>query len=784
LSPSLAWPLRGWSRRLLVALAAIAFPILSLLALDRLFPLPLQPDPSRFSTVVAAADGTPLRAFADDQGVWRYPVRPEEISPLYLQALLGYEDRWFRYHPGVNPFALARAAWQWAAHGQVVSGGSTLTMQVASLLDPHPRTVAGKLRQCLRALQLEGHLGKDRILALYLDLAPFGGPIEGVEAASFAYLGKPARLLSHAEAALLAVLPQAPSRLRPDRHPEAAEQARNKLLDRLAHFGVWSPRTVAEAKLEHVLPQFHAEPLTAPLLARRLRPELSPEQALATTIDAGLQRSLEGQLGAFAADLPEKTSVAILVVENRGLQVRAYIGSVDFLDEQRFGHVDMVQARRSPGSTLKPFLYGFALEDGIIHSESLLVDAPQSFNGYRPENFADDFSGPVSVREALQRSLNVPAVEVLDRLGPEVLVARLRNGGLPLFLPAGAGPNLSIVLGGAAARLEDLVAAYTSLARRGLSGRLRFTEDQPLRERRMLSEGAAWIVRDILEGVPRPAPGSDAASERRRVAWKTGTSYGFRDAWAIGVADDYTVGVWVGRPDGTPMPGYFGAVTAAPILFHVLDTLPAPSGVRTGRPPSVCSAEICWPLGTEPRSPDDPLCHERRTAWVLNGVVPPTLPDRALQGTEGLLARVWVDSATGLQIPPGCAIAPREPRDIARWPLALEPWLPDDLLAKARAPELDPRCPQAAPADGAVTIRGLEPETTLRRAGADGPPPSVTLSALGARGELYWLVNGKLRRHTGAAEPLRLTFQVPGRYEITAMEPSGRYDRVEVMVMP
>jgi penicillin-binding protein 1C len=299
----------------------------------------------------------------------------------------------------------------------------------------------------------------------------------------------------------------------------------------------------------------------------------------------------------------------------------------------------------------------------------------------------------------------------------------------------------------------------------------------------MLSEGAAWIVRDLLEGVPRPAPGSDAAPERRRVAWKTGTSYGFRDAWAIGVTDDYTVGVWVGRPDGTPMPGYFGAVTAAPILFHVLDSLPAPNGVRQRRPPSVRSAEICWPLGIEPRSQDDPLCHERRTAWVLNGVVPPTLPDRALQGTEGLLARVWVDPATGRRMPLGCGAGPKESRDIARWPLALEPWLPDDLLAKARAPELDPRCGQATSV-GAVTIRGLEPSATLRRAGADGPPPSVTLTALGARGDLYWLVNGRLRRRSGPAEPLRLTFQAPGRYQITAMEPSGRYDRVDVTVMP
>ncbi len=768
------------------ALRIAAFVAVCVLALDRLFPLPLTPDPARFSTLVVADDGTPLRAFADDRGVWRYPVTPEQVSPLYLQALINYEDRWFFYHPGVNPLALVRAAWQWVAQGRVVSGGSTLAMQVASLIDPHERTVAGKLKQCLRALQIEWHLSKEQILALYLNLAPFGGPLEGVQAASFAYLGKPARTLSHAEAALLAVLPQAPSRLRPDRHPAAAEEARNKVLQRLAEHRVWSRETVQEAEIEPVAQEFHAQPLTAPLLARRLKPKLSPARPFSTTIDAETQRRLEDQLGLFTADLPEKTSVAILVVENAGLQVRAYIGSVDFRDGRRFGHVDMVRARRSPGSTLKPFLYGFALEEGLVHSESLLVDAPQSFDGYRPENFGQDFSGPVSVREALQRSLNVPAVDLLERIEPAVFVARLRNGGLPLYLPRGAEPNLSIVLGGAAARLEDLVAAYACLARRGLSGRLRFTGDQPLEERRMLSEGAAWIVRDILEGIPPPGPASEAGSvERRHVAWKTGTSYGFRDAWAIGVTDDYTVGVWVGRPDGTPMPGQYGAITAAPILFHVVDTLPARRGARTARPSSVQRVQVCWPLGIAPRSPEDPLCHEQRTAWALNGMVPPTLPDRAQQGDQGLLARVWVNHATGLQVPLGCPVGTREVREVARWPLALEPWLPSDILAKARLPELDPRCrvPISAAA-GNVRIRGLESVSTLRRAGADGPPPAITLTAVGGQGDLYWLVNGKLRHRTAPDQSLRLSFAEPGSYQITAMDRTGRYDRVDVRVMP
>ncbi|HSS07275.1 MAG TPA: transglycosylase domain-containing protein, partial [Rhodanobacteraceae bacterium] len=348
------------------------------LLLDRLFPIPL-PDPTAGSTVVLARDGTPLRAFPDSDGVWRYPAKPEDVSPLYIEALLTYEDRWFYKHPGVNPLALARAFGQWVVHRRLVSGGSTLTMQVARILDGTPHSAAGKLRQILRALQLEAHLSKREILTLYLDRAPFGGTIEGVEAASWAYLGKPAARLSHAEAALLAVLPQAPSRLRPDRNADAARTARDKVLDRMAELGVWSSAEVHDASVESVAARTLQPPLRAALLAERLHEEHPTERRISTTIDAELQRALEARVGDYLARLPERTSAALLVVDNATLEARAYVGSAVFGDEARLGHVDMVRAWRSPGSTLKPFLYGLALDDGLIDSESLLVDAPQSF---------------------------------------------------------------------------------------------------------------------------------------------------------------------------------------------------------------------------------------------------------------------------------------------------------------------------------------------------------------------------------------------------------------------
>lgn len=755
--------------------------------LDRLFPPPL-PEAGG-ATVVLAADGTPLRAFPDRAGVWRYPVTPDEVSPYYLQALLGYEDRWFRRHGGINPVALARAAWQRFRHGRVVSGGSTLSMQVARVLEPHPRTVGGKLRQSLRALQLEWHLDKDEILALYLNHAPFGGTVEGVEAASWAYLGKSSRDLSRAEAALLAVLPQAPSRLRPDRHPEAARQARDKVLDRLVVLGDWTPAEVEAARIEPVVSRRLRPPMHAALLARRLHASLPGETRIRSTLDANLQRSLEARLAAYFAPLPERSSAALLVVDNATLEARAYVGSLDFGDHKRLGHVDMVRAVRSPGSTLKPFLYGLAMDDGLVHSESLLLDAPQSFGDYRPANFDPTFNGPVSVAEALRLSLNVPAVDLLDRVGPERFTARLAHGGVRLRLPRGARPNLSIILGGTGTRLEELVGAYAAFHRGGLAGEVRYTPDAPMRERRLLSEGAAWIVREILEAHGRPGlrEGVVDVSGRQRVAWKTGTSYGFRDAWAIGGTRRYTVGVWVGRPDGTPMPGQYGAITALPLLFEVIDGLPRDprDGQRPPMPPSVQAREICWPLGLPPEPAAPALCQRRREAWTLAGQLPPTLPERD--------ARIWgagrltidVDPRSGQRLSADCrGDPPRHRRDIARWPSLATPWLPAVERRASAIPPLSPDCaPDALDDLENLRIDGPAEGSLLASPPGSRRPPSLRLRALGTTARVQWLVNGRLAGETRGQGSWTMDFDQPGPQRVTALADTGAWAELRVRVL-
>lgn len=751
---------------------------------DRIWPLPLPKDD--LARVVLAEDGTPLWRFADANGVWRYPVQTSEVSPYYLDALLTYEDRWFYQHPGVNPLALARATWQNLSGARVVSGGSTLSMQVARLLDPHSRTFHGKLRQLWRTAQLEWHLSKEEILNLYLNRAPFGGTLQGVAAASWAYLGKSPSQLTHAEAALLAVLPQAPSRLRPDRHPQRAQEARDKVLRRLAEFQVWPHAAVDEALEEPLLLAPRLEPSLAPLLARRLnRPDSPP--LIRTTLDATLQRRLEDLLLGWRARLPEHTSAAILVVEEETMAVRAYLGSVDINDAKRFGHVDMISALRSPGSTLKPFLYGMALDEGLIHSESLLQDVPRRYGDYRPGNFSMGFTGAVPASTALSSSLNLPAVQLLEAYGPKRFAAEMRMGGVPLALPALAEPNLALILGGAGSRLEDLVSGYSAFARDGKSATLRLQPDDTLRERPLLSPGAAWIVRRILSGQARPDRDPRAELVQRPVlAWKTGTSYGFRDAWAIGVGPRYLIGVWIGRPDGTPVPGQFGLASAAPLMLQVHDVLTNRDSQRgisapvKPVPANVGVAAICWPLG-QPMSRSDPNCRRQRFAWTLDNTTPPTLQALDQPLSVGLMESVWVN-AKGLRVDAHCPGAER--KNITLWPAPLEPWLPRAERREARIPAADPDCPPPAlAASSPLSIVGVREGDQLRLPAASQQALRLKISALGGSGRRWWFLNGAPLGDSANQDFISASFEQLGRYQLSVLDEAGQTARLEFSVV-
>jgi len=529
------------------------------------------------SVEVLDRNGVLLRAFQVEDGRWRLSVDPGAVDPAYLAMLIAYEDRRYLSHPGVDLRSLLRAAVQAAWNGRVVSGASTLTMQVARLLEESGTgQVSGKLRQMRVALALERRLSKQQIVGLYLSLAPFGGNLEGVRSATLAYFGKEPRRLTPAEVALLVAIPQSPEARRPDRHPDRAEAARSRVLDRAMGAGLIDADQAAAARTESVPDHRRPVPALAPHMADRMRAADPAKRRHKLTLDARLQAQMETLAAEAVAARPEALQVAIVIADHLSGEVLASVGSAAYTGDARQGFIDMTSALRSPGSTLKPLIYALAFDEGMAHPETLLEDRPMSFGGYAPQNFDRTFHGTIRAREALQLSLNIPAVALTDAMGPARLLAGLRRAGVNPVIP-GNQPGLAVALGGVGVTLNDMVQFYAALARGGVTLPLRVT-GTGTEGGRLVSETAAWQVADILSGLP-PPPGAP----ENRLAYKTGTSYGHRDAWAIGFDGRHVIGVWMGRADGTPVPGAFGGELAAPVLFQAfnrlkpqLDPLPPP----------------------------------------------------------------------------------------------------------------------------------------------------------------------------------------------------------------
>lgn len=554
-------------------------------ALDRAYPPPL--DPPATSVEVVDRDGALLRPLATPEGAWRFRVTLDDVDRQFLDMLVAYEDKRFRDHAGVDPLALGRAAWQMATTGRIVSGGSTITMQLARLIEPRgQRSLGAKLRQMARALQIERRLSKDDILERYLTLAPYGGNLEGIRAASLAWYGKEPRRLGLGEAALLVSLPQLPERRRPDRHPQAAEAARDRVLDRMVGAGLIDEREAERGRVTALPAMRRALPFLAAHAAERALREHPDEGRIDLTLSRRAQEGLERVAREAARRLGPHLSVAIVMADARTGDIVAEIGSAGFFDESRRGWIDMTRIVRSPGSTLKPFIYGLAFEEGLAAQETIIEDRPANFGGYRPRNFDLAYQGDVSMRTALQMSLNVPAVRLLDAVGPARLTTRFRRAGVSLLLPRGEAPGLAIALGGAGVTLRDLVQLYTGLANRGTATSISNLPGERA-SATLFDQRATWQVADMLAGVAPPEGAS-----RLGIAYKTGTSYGYRDAWSVGFDGRHVIGVWVGRPDGAAVPGLSGYASAAPILFEAfsrsgaaLTPLPrAPAGaLRTAR---------------------------------------------------------------------------------------------------------------------------------------------------------------------------------------------------------
>ena len=574
---------RIWKSRLVKTLTIA---ILIFFGLDFFFPVQTH---IPYSTIITARDGSILHAFLSRDDKWRMYAELPEITPTLREAILFKEDKYFWYHPGFNPVAMLRAVGRNLLTGRRTSGASTITMQTVRLLEPRERTYGSKVIELFRAIQLEVHYSKDEILQLYLNLIPYGGNIEGLKSASLLYFGKPPVLLSLAEITTLTIIPNRPSSLRLGVHNALVVKERNRWLTRFRSARLFDDAAIIDAINEPLTVYRRAAPQLAPHLSRRLRAENPNAPIIHSTLSPTAQSTTERLVQHYADRLRTNNihNAAVLIVDNQSQEVIAYVGSADFNNAFDGGQVDGVRAVRSPGSALKPVLYGLAFDAGIITPKTKLADVPTNFSGYEPDNYDRRFNGPVTAEFALANSLNIPAVALLKEVGTPTLVSTLQKAGFSTIKKQAKELGLSMILGGCGVTLEEMTRLYTGLANRGKFAPLRLTMDltpalplkkgegdknsQPL----LLSLEAAYLVTHTLTQITRPdLPNNfDNSYHLPRIAWKTGTSYGRRDAWSIGYNQRYTIGVWVGNFSGVGVAELSGANTATPLLFQLFNVL-------------------------------------------------------------------------------------------------------------------------------------------------------------------------------------------------------------------
>lgn len=606
--------------------------VLILLLLDWIFPIEVQP---KYSTVVLDDEGKMLSAFLNDEDKWRLKTSVSEVSPFFTKAILEKEDKYFYYHWGVNPLAIGRALISNISRKRRVSGASTLTMQVVRLLYPNDRTYWNKLMEMLRAMQLELHYSKNEILGLYLNLIPFGSNIEGIKAASYLYLNKPPSKLSLAEAMVLSVVPNKPSLLGSNQQ-ESLQKFKNKWLDYYEAKTVFDPKEIAFAKNETVMLQRGSLPRRAPHIAERLANEQS-KPYVHSSIHWNWQQQTEKQLTHYLQRLQSlgvKNGMA-MVIDNRTRQVKVYCGSANFSNTLDGGQVDGIRSVRSPGSALKPYLYALGIEKGMLNPKQILYDIPSDFGGFVPTNFNENYTGQVSLRDALQQSLNIPAVKFLEDFGLNNFLLELKKARFSSIKKNEDRLGLSVILGGCGVTMEEMAKLYATLANYGNYQELNFLENtQKATSEVLLDSAACYIVSDMLSGIQRPDfPNNfDFTFRLPKVAWKTGTSFGKRDAWAIGYNPNYTVAVWLGNFSGESIPELSGAAVATPLLFQIFNT------IETNRPwfkiPSMVTyREVCAVSGL----PKNDFCKATQMDYFLRNI--------PIKNKCQHLKKVWVNAA-------------------------------------------------------------------------------------------------------------------------------------------
>ena len=736
---------------------------------DWWFPLPMAALHRQPAMIVTDRDGTPLRIFLPGDEQLRIPVTLGEVAPVFVRALVASEDRWFYHHLGVNPFAIVRALGANIRHGKVVSGASTIPMQIARMAEPKSRTLWSKCWEVFRALQLEWHLSKDQLLELYLNLTPYGGNVEGIGAAAHVYFGKTPAQLSLGEAALLAVLPRAPNSYNPARNPAAALAIRNRVLRQLAQRAVFPESAVADA-LRHPLPTIAwRAPLTAPHFCQLVRDRLPHSPRLLTTLDQRVQKTAEEQMTLWMATLRDRGigSAAVVVIENETRAVRAMVGSPNFFEEAYNGQVNGATARRSPGSTLKPFLYAMAMDAGLVIPDSYVLDIPTDFSGYVPENYDGLYHGRVTMRDALVQSLNAPAVRLLNTVGIESFHRLLLRGGLTTLDRPPADYGLPLILGSGEVSLLDLTNVYATLAVGGEHHPLQIHPGIVGPGDRLFSKEAAALTAGILTGLQRPdLPRAwRLTRDAPAVAWKTGTSYGHRDAWSIGFSSRYTIGVWAGNFDGRGQKGLAGSEYAAPLLFALFRAVEGGTAHLVRPHGSHLGAVTVCALSHELAGP---FCPGSESVTMLAG--------RSKLSPCSYHRRMFVDTATGDQLAGAClASRPHRTEVVSVYPPELVAWWFTQGQPLPRAPRLSPLCNDVP--DGTVlTILSPAPTTPYRlRRDAPAADQKIPLRTQGGATttQLYWYQDGKLVATGAPAAHVLLPLQV-GTHRLTVVDNTGR----------
>jgi penicillin-binding protein 1C len=749
----------------------IVFSILLLfIMLDLLFPLP---DKKEFSKEIHAKDGTLLTAYLTSDDKWRLRTELEEVSPDLIKAIVEKEDSWFYWHLGINPVSIVRAFYNNLTSEETQLGASTITMQVARMLEPKKRTYLNKLGEMFRAIQLEIKYSKEEILELYLSLLPFGGNIEGVKSASYIYFNRPPDKLSLAQSITLAVIPNDPNSLRLDRSNEEIIKNRDYWINKFKQEKIFSSSNLNDALDEPVEKNRYAIPVSAPHFSYFIKNNFSGD-IINTTLDLSTQKTAENLLLRQVNKLFYKgiTNGAVLIIDNKNSSVIAYCGSADFYDESSFGQVNGITAIRSPGSTLKAPLYAYAFDEGKLTPQMKLADIPTDFRGYQPENYDLKFYGNVSTEFALVNSLNIPAVKLLEQVGLNNFIVFLENSGFNQIRKQKNKLGLSLILGGCGTNLQELTRLFSAFTRNGKLYPLNFIlDEEEVQGEQIFSESSSYLTAQILAGINR----SDIVnlsnySKLPKFAWKTGTSYGKRDAWTIGFNPNYTIGVWMGNFNGVGSPNLSGAEAAVPLLFDLFNAIDYDSDVKWFEvPEEIMTKEVCSESGMMP------------TQFCTNRVRDLAIQNQSSNEVCNIHKPVYVNLDESVQYCTGCLPTLDYKKAVyAVYQPELTVWLSKNKYDYHKPPPHNPNCTAKFAEGGPKILSPSEDyEYFLEK---DSGQEILLLAASDSRVKThYWYVNEKFIRKTKPGERL---FYIPEDKElkITCLDDKGRDGSVNVNI--